>query len=66
MARKRDRSKCEIDLAGTTSDTLASRGGLSPFVRYYRNIAVAPHLESHPSGIRGGFEKAARGRGAAY
>ena len=54
MARKQDGSKCKIDLAGTTSDTLTSRGGLSLFVRYYRNIAVAPHLERLFGGIRKG------------
>ena len=54
MARKKDGCKCKIDVAGTTSDTLTSRGGLSLFVRYYRHIVVAPHLERLFGGIRKG------------
>lgn len=34
-----------IDEIGKTSDTLSSRGGLSLFVRYFRNIGFAPHIE---------------------
>lgn len=34
-----------INEIATTSDTLSSRGGLSLFVRYLRNIGITPHLE---------------------
>ena len=33
-----------INEIGTTTDTLTSRGGLSLFVRYLRNIEIFPHL----------------------
>ncbi len=54
MAVKQDVCKCKIDLIGVTSDTLTSRGGLSVFVRYLRNICLAPHLERLFGGIRKG------------
>jgi hypothetical protein len=40
-------SDCQpiIDAIDMTPDTLASRGGLSLFVRYLRGIDLAPHLE---------------------
>ncbi len=40
-------SDCQpvIDAIDTTPDALASRGGLSLFVRYLRGIDLAPHLE---------------------
>ncbi len=41
-----------INEIGTTSDTLTSRGGLSLFVRYLRNIEIAPHLERYFGFIR--------------
>ena len=52
MARKKEVCKCKIDVIGTTSDTLTSRGGLSVFVRYLQNIALSPHLERLFGGIR--------------
>ena len=47
---KKTRRNCKgktpiIDEIGITSDTLSSRGGLSLFVRYLRNICLAPQLE---------------------
>ena len=47
---KKAKRKCKgkspiINEIGITSDTLSSRGGLSLFVRYLRNICLAPHLE---------------------
>ena len=41
-----------------TSDTLTSRGGLSLFVRYLRNIELAPHLER----LFGTIRKSAKGQ----
>ena len=41
-----------IDAIEVTNDTLTSRGGLSLFVRYIRNIALLPHLESEFGSIR--------------
>ena len=41
-----------IDRVEVTSDTLTSRGGLSLFVRYLRNIGLLAHLESEFGGIR--------------
>lgn len=54
MAVKQGACKCKIDVIGVTSDTLTSRGGLSVFVRYLRNICLAPHLERLFGGIRKG------------
>ena len=48
MKRKKRNSKEKlpiIDGIGITSDTLSSRGGLSIFVRYLRNICITPRLE---------------------
>ena len=48
MKKKSVKSKGKsptIDETGITSDTLSSRGGLSLFVRYLRNICLASHLE---------------------
>jgi len=47
---KKTREKCKeksaiINEIGITSDTLSSRGGLSFFVRYLRNICLTPHIE---------------------
>ena len=47
---KRKNGNCKekspiIDGIGITSDTLSSRGGLSFFVRYLRNICITPRLE---------------------
>jgi len=44
-----------INRIETTSDTLTSRGGLSLFVRYLRNIELAPHLKRLFPGIESGF-----------
>jgi hypothetical protein len=41
-----------IDGVAVTNDTLTSRGGLSLFVRYVRNIGLLPHLESEFGSIR--------------
>ena len=41
-----------IDSVEITNDTLTSRGGLSLFVRYLRNIGLLSHLESEFGGIR--------------
>ena len=41
-----------IDSVEITNDTLTSRGGLSLFVRYLRNIGLLPHLESEFGSIR--------------
>jgi len=41
-----------IDRVEVTKDTLTSRGGLSLFVRYLRNIELLPHLESEFGGLR--------------
>ena len=41
-----------IDRVEVTSDTLTSRGGLSLFVRYLRNIKLLPHLESEFGALR--------------
>ena len=41
-----------IDRVEVTNDTLTSRGGLSLFVRYLRNIGLLAHLESEFGGIR--------------
>jgi hypothetical protein len=54
MAVKQGACKCKIDVIAVTSDTLTSRGGLSVFVRYLRNICLAPHLERLFGGIRKG------------
>lgn len=45
-------SSAVISKVETTSDTLTSRGGLSLFVRYLRNIGLGPHLERLFSTIR--------------
>lgn len=47
-----------IDRVEATSDTLTSRGGLSLFVRYLRNIAIYPVLE----GLFGSLRKNAKGQ----
>ena len=41
-----------IDDVEVTKDTLTSRGGLSLFVRYLRNVGLLPHLESEFGSIR--------------
>ncbi len=41
-----------IDDVEVTNDTLTSRGGLSLFVRYLRNVGLLPHLESEFGSIR--------------
>ncbi len=41
-----------IDKIGITSDTLSSRGGLSFFVRYLRNICLGPHIVRLFGGMR--------------
>jgi hypothetical protein len=41
-----------IDRVEVTNDTLTSRGGLSLFVRYLRNIGLLAHLESEFGDIR--------------
>jgi hypothetical protein len=41
-----------IDKVEVTNDTLTSRGGLSLFVRYLRNIGLLAHLESEFGGLR--------------
>lgn len=47
-----------INEIGITFDTLSSRGGLSLFVRYLRNICLAPHLER----LFGSMRKNRKGR----
>jgi hypothetical protein len=47
-----------IDGVEATSDTLTSRGGLSLFVRYLRNIAIYPVLEC----LFGSIRKSAKGQ----
>ena len=47
-----------IDRVEATSDTLTSRGGLSLFVRYLRNIAIYPVLER----LFGSIRKNAKGQ----
>lgn len=47
-----------IDRVEATSDTLTSRGGLSLFVRYLRNIAIYPVLER----LFGSIRKSAKGQ----
>jgi len=46
------KSNNNIDRVEVTNDTLTSRGGLSLFVRYLRNSALLPHLESEFGSIR--------------
>ncbi len=41
-----------IDDIEVTNDTLTSRGGLSFFARYIRNIGLLPYLESEFGTIR--------------
>jgi len=56
-----ENGKCSsrvIDGVATTSDTLTSRGGLSLFVRYLRNIALGCHLER----LFGSIRKSAKGQ----
>ena len=56
-----ENGKCQsrrIDGVGVTSDTLTSRGGLSLFVRYLRNIGVGCHLK----GLFGSIRKSAKGQ----
>jgi hypothetical protein len=48
----------DIDGVGVTSDTLTSRGGLSLFVRYLRNIGVMWYLER----LFGSIRKNAKGQ----
>ncbi|MBM4449057.1 MAG: IS1380 family transposase [Chloroflexi bacterium] len=57
MAR-RDEKGNVIDRVEATSDTLTSRGGLSLFVRYLRNIAIYPVLER----LFGSIRKNAKGQ----
>jgi len=47
-----------IDRVEATSDTLTSRGGLTLFVRYLRNIAISPVLER----LFGSIRKNAKGQ----
>ena len=47
-----------IDRVEATSDTLTSRGGLTLFVRYLRNIAIYPVLER----LFGSIRKNAKGQ----
>jgi hypothetical protein len=47
-----------IDRVEATSDTLTSRGGLSLFVRYLRNIAIYPVLER----LFGSMRKSSKGQ----
>jgi hypothetical protein len=47
-----------IDRVEATSDTLTSRGGLSLFVRYLRNIAIFPVLER----LFGSLRKSSKGQ----
>jgi hypothetical protein len=47
-----------IDRVEATSDTLTSRGGLSIFVSYLRNIAISPVLES----LFGSLRKSSKGQ----
>ena len=54
---KRKNGNCKekspiIDGIGITSDTLSSRGGLSIFVRYLRNICITPRLEGFFGAMR--------------
>ena len=42
----------KIDEIDITSDTLSSRGGLSILVRYFRNMCIAPRLESFFGSMR--------------
>ena len=44
-AKDRKGTSAVINRIETTTDTLSSRGGLSLFVRYLRNVELAPHLE---------------------
>ena len=56
-----ENGKCSsrvIDEVATTPDTLTSRGGLSFFVRYLRNIGLAPHLQR----LFGSIRKSAKGQ----
>ena len=60
---KRKNGNCKekspiIDGIGITSDTLSSRGGLSFFVRYLRNICITPRLE----GFFGEMRKSKKGQ----
>ena len=57
MADRNERSNV-IDGVEVTSDTLTSRGGLSLFVRYLRNIAIYPVLER----LFGSMRKSAKGQ----
>lgn len=61
MAQKGSRNKCKIDVVQITSDILTSRGGLTIFVRYLRNILIFPHLER----LFGGIRKNGKGQPAA-
>lgn len=54
----RHKSSHVIDGVEATSDTLTSRGGLSLFVRYLRNIAIYPVLER----LFGSIRKNAKGQ----
>lgn len=45
-------SKAIMDRVEITSDTLASRAGLSLFVRYLRGIEIFPQLETFFGSIR--------------
>lgn len=42
--KAKSKNNLRINKIGTTTDTLTSRGGLSLFVRYLRNIEIFPHL----------------------
>lgn len=52
------KSSAVINKIETTTDTLTSRGGLSLFVRYLRNIGLTPHLER----LFGTIRKSAKGQ----
>ena len=55
MARRASRSKPDsprIDKVEITTDTLTGRGGLAIFVRYLREMGLAPHLERLFGGLR--------------
>jgi len=54
----RPKSSHVIDGVEATSDTLTSRGGLTLFVRYLRNIAIYPVLER----LFGSIRKNAKGQ----
>jgi hypothetical protein len=57
MASRNERANV-IDRVEATSDTLTSRGGLTLFVRYLRNIAIYPVLER----LFGSIRKNAKGQ----